>query len=282
MAERDPNEFSGNQFCGNCGAVVAPGANVCGQCGEAIQPESASHELGGDYIPYCRACGAPVAREAALQCPQCGMMPLCHEHYYPSSRTCSLCPLIESTQTGEQESPSPDTRPHGPLALPNGPGGRPAASVLCPQCGARIGGGVGYCPNCGAEQPGAGEDVQYAGFLIRLGAFIIDSLITGVPAAIITSFTDIPALGTALSVVYYVMFTYAKGQTPGKMLLGLHVVDANGLRPSLKQVFLREVIGKAISALALLIGFLWIIWDPKKRGWHDYIGGTYVIKRGRQ
>ena len=78
------------------------------------------------------------------------------------------------------------------------------------------------------------------------------------------------------------MFTYARGQTPGKMLLGLHVVDVNGEKPNLKQVLLREVIGKAVAALALLIGYLWIIWDPRKRGWHDYIGGTFVVKRERQ
>jgi len=118
--------------------------------------------------------------------------------------------------------------------------------------------------------------------LIRLGAAIIDSLITGIPAAIITSFTDVPALGTVLSVFYYVIFTYVKGQTPGKMLLRLHVVDANGNKPNLKQVLLREVIGKAIAALALLIGYLWIIWDPRKRGWHDYIAGTFVVKRERR
>ena len=93
-----------------------------------------------------------------------------------------------------------------------------------------------FCPNCGAKQEGAGEDSQYAGFLIRLGAAIIDSLITGIPAAVITSFTDIPALGTMLSVFYYVLFTYAKGQTPGQLLLGLHVVDKNGNKPNLNQV----------------------------------------------
>ena len=274
MAERDPNEFSGHQFCGNCGAAVIPGASACNQCGSPVQPEDNYREFAGDYIPYCRACGVPVAREAALNCPQCGVAPLCHEHYYPSSRTCALCPPFELSPPGEQVSGTPPKRPNGPWP-------QPAAAVPCPQCGARIRQGVEFCPNCGAEQQGAGEDSQYAGFLIRLGAAIIDSLITGVPAAIITSFTDIPAIGTVLSVVYYVMFTYARGQTPGKMLLGLHVVDANGHKPNLKQVLLREVIGKAIGALALLIGYLWIIWDPRKRGWHDYIGGTFVVKRRR-
>lgn len=274
MADRDPNEFSGQQFCGNCGATLILGATACDRCGSPVAAEETPQEITLDYIPYCRACGAPVARDAALNCPHCGVTPLCHDHYFPSSRTCALCPPFDLTP-GEQDSTSLPHRPNGPWA-------QPEVSVPCPQCGARIRQGVQFCANCGAEQEGAAEDVEYAGFMIRLGAAIIDSLITGVPAAIITSFTDIPALGTLLSVVYYVMFTYIKGQTPGKMLLGLHVVDANGFRPSLKQVFLREVIGKAIAALALLIGYLWIIWDPKKRGWHDYIGGTYVVKRERK
>ncbi len=280
MTERDPNESSESRFCGNCGASLTPGVTTCGQCGSPVPPEEDSPELSGDYIPYCRACGVPVAREAALACPKCGVTPLCREHYYPSSRTCALCPPFELTQPGE--SMQPGGQVSGTLPnRPNGPWPQPAASVPCPQCGARIRQGVQFCPNCGSQQDGAGEGSIYAGFLVRLGAAIIDSLITGVPAAIISSFTDIPAFGTVLSVVYYVIFTYARGQTPGKMLLGLHVVDEAGNKPNLRQVLLREVVGKAISALALLIGYLWIIWDPRKRGWHDHIAGTYVVKRQR-
>ena len=283
MTERDPNEFAGQQFCRDCGAAVIPGASVCKDCGtpvrqesgSPVQPEENTQEIPGDYIPYCRACGVPVAREAALNCPQCGVTPLCNEHFYPSSRTCALCPPFELAPPGEQEPSSLPNRPNGPWP-------QPAPALPCPQCGARIRQGTGFCPNCGAAQPDASADVQYAGFMIRLGAAIIDSLITGIPAAIITSFTDIPALGTLLSVVYYILFTYYRGQTPGKMILRLHVVDADGNRPNLKQVLIREVIGKAISALALLIGYLWIIWDPKKRGWHDHIAGTYVVKRARK
>ena len=189
MAERNPNESSVSQFCGNCGAAVAPGATACGRCGSPVQPEDDSQVLTGEYIPYCRACGVPVAREAALNCTKCGVTPLCRDHYYPSTRSCALCPPFELTQPGEQAT---DTAPN----RPNGPWAQPPASVPCPQCQARIRLGVEFCPNCGAEQEGAGEDSQYAGFMIRLGAAIIDSLITGVPAAVITSFTDIPALGT--------------------------------------------------------------------------------------
>ncbi len=270
MAEIGPNENPGSRFCGNCGSSVAAGATTCVHCGTFTPLEPTVIELDVDYIPYCRACGVPVAREEALHCTKCGVTPLCREHFYPSTRSCSLCPPVESA---EPEPPAFSVRPNGPWA-------QPPASIPCPQCGARIRQGVGYCPNCGAEQEGAG-DPQYAGFLIRLFAFVIDNLITGVPVTLITIFNDIPAFGTVVSVAYYVLFTYYRGQTPGKMLLGLHVEDENGNKPSLKQVLLREVIGKAISALVLLIGYLWILWDAKKRGWHDHIGGTYVVKRKR-
>ena len=61
MAAGDPNEFSANQFCGNCGTGLIPGATVCESCGAAV-PEAAGAELPSvDYIPYCRACGVPVA-----------------------------------------------------------------------------------------------------------------------------------------------------------------------------------------------------------------------------
>ena len=41
------------------------------------------------------------------------------------------------------------------------------------------------------------------------------------------------------------------------------------------------MIGKIIVFLVMFIGFIWVIWDPKKRGWHDYIGNTYVVKRNQ-
>ena len=60
------------------------------------------------------------------------------------------------------------------------------------------------------------------------------------------------------------------------------VVDGDGHKPSLRQILLREVLGKVIVFLIMFVGFLWVLWDPKKRGWHDYIGGTYVVKRQRR
>lgn len=280
MAERDPNEFSGRQFCGNCGAAVIPGASACSQCGSPVTLEEIPQEFAGGYIPYCRACGVPVAREAALNCAECGVTPLCREHYYPSSRTCALCPQFELTppggltHSGEQEFSSLPNRPNGPWP-------QSTAAVACPQCGARIRRGVEFCPNCGAEQRGAGEDTEYAGFLDRLGAAFIDLFIIVIPAGIIGAIVEIPAFEWLVVGIYHLFnayFIYNWGQTPGKKLLNIQVVDTDGNKPNLTRVVLREIFGKIVSRV-LLIGYLWVIWDRRKRGWHDYVAGTFVVKR---
>ncbi len=78
----------------------------------------------------------------------------------------------------------------------------------------------------------------------------------------------------ALIVLFFWM-TYQA--TPGKLLYDCDVVDARtGHPPTLGQAILRYL-GYFISALPLGLGFLWIIWDKRKQGWHDKIAGTVVI-----
>jgi uncharacterized RDD family membrane protein YckC len=62
--------------------------------------------------------------------------------------------------------------------------------------------------------------------------------------------------------------------TPGKMLLDCEIVDARtGKQIDFKQAILRYI----VSALPFGLGFLWIMLDKRKQGWHDKIAGTVVI-----
>ena len=123
--------------------------------------------------------------------------------------------------------------------------------------------------------------MEYIGFWVRLAAVIIDGIITGVVSAVIDLLVDTAILGSIFSLLYYVLLTGLKGQTLGKMALGIQVVDVQGNVPGIWRAFFREVIGKLISTIAFFLGFLWIIRDPRKRGWHDYIGGTFVVRKER-
>jgi uncharacterized RDD family membrane protein YckC len=83
-------------------------------------------------------------------------------------------------------------------------------------------------------------------------------------------------LGAIVSLLYVVLFHATRGQTPGKQLLGLRVVDIYGERPSLAKTLLRTF-GYVLSVLPFSLGFLWIGFDREKRALHDWLAGTYVV-----
>ena len=140
---------------------------------------------------------------------------------------------------------------------------------------------------------------EYMGFWIRAGAAIIDRvLIAGIEFVIASIGLDfvhfsVESFGisfsrfgfalwgvTLVGMIYGVLFIGLKGRTPGKFLMGIQVVDSQGKVPGLGKAFMREVPGKIVSTIVLLLGYIWVAQDPRKRGWHDHISGTYVIRRG--
>ena len=167
--------------------------------------------------------------------------------------------------------------------------------TFCPVCGAALTPGAQFCGNCGTRltpggtpapaAPAAGvptAGVEYAGFWIRFVGFIIDSIILTVIEIPISLIVDgIGArflIGLLVGIVYHVGFWVANdGATPGKMAMGIKVQMANGEPIDVGPALLRYV-GLYISALILLIGYIMIAFTPQKRGLHDYIAGTVVVK----
>ncbi|UJJ33262.1 RDD family protein [Halopseudomonas maritima] len=141
------------------------------------------------------------------------------------------------------------------------------------------------------------SEPQYAGFWLRFGATIIDSVIFGlvlmVPLTLIYGeryWIDETMVHGAWDVLlsYVVPFIATLWfwrrflGTPGKMLLRLRVVDARSGEPlPLGQCVLRYI-GYFVSALPLCLGFLWVAFDSRKQAWHDKIGGSVVIVEPRE
>jgi uncharacterized RDD family membrane protein YckC len=68
------------------------------------------------------------------------------------------------------------------------------------------------------------------------------------------------------------------GATPGKLAVGVKIVDATtGAAPSTGRLVIRLAC-YLVSALPFYLGFLWIVFDRRKQGWHDKIAGTVVIQ----
>ena len=159
---------------------------------------------------------------------------------------------------------------------------------FCDNCGAVLdqqAGGPSYAPGMPYFEQGA-QAVEYMGFWIRLAALAIDVILLGVVNLIVSAvlgdslFTTL--LNALISFGYAVIMIAWRGQTVGKMILGIQVVDSQGNIPGIGAVLLREVVGKFLSGIALGLGYLWVAWDKEKRGWHDHIAGTYVVRKSRE
>jgi uncharacterized RDD family membrane protein YckC len=141
---------------------------------------------------------------------------------------------------------------------------------------------------------------DYAGFVTRLAAFILDWLIVFLAVTVITAivsfllgfFNVTELLGTpdqvrlvvggsagGFGLIAYVLYNAAfwvlAGQTLGMRFLGLRVLRTDGRRLGWFRALVREF-GYLISAI-LFLGFLWILVDNRRQGWHDKLAGTLVV-----
>jgi uncharacterized RDD family membrane protein YckC len=144
----------------------------------------------------------------------------------------------------------------------------------------------------------ATEEFEYAGFWVRVGASLIDTLVllcVTMPLlwsiygrayfdAEQTGFIAGPAdflISWVLPAVAVITFWVFKQATPGKMLVSAKVVDAATGGPLTVSQAMIRYIGYFASTIPLFLGLIWVGIDPKKQGWHDKIAGTVVI-RSRQ
>ena len=179
--------------------------------------------------------------------------------------------------------------------------GRPSTPAELTQFGTLM-----ICPACrsrraqGVAQPAAGA---YAGFWIRFVAYVIDIIVlaigcgavqrvlvgsmfgvprfdpgTGFDIAVLAPLIGVSILIQLIGSACYEGFFIAKlGATPGKMVIGAKVVCADGSAVSLGRAFGRYF-AKILSGMVLCIGFIMIGFDSQKRGLHDLICETRVVK----
>jgi uncharacterized RDD family membrane protein YckC len=79
-----------------------------------------------------------------------------------------------------------------------------------------------------------------------------------------------------LNAGYVVVLTLAGGQTFGKMVFGVRVVDQTG-RPVTTSVALLRAIAYLVSVLPLGLGIIWMFLDSERRALHDRVAGTRVL-----
>lgn len=143
------------------------------------------------------------------------------------------------------------------------------------------------------------KELVYAGFWVRTGAAIIDSLLILViifPLLISiygwgyfdvdqTGFIAGPAdflITWVLPALAVIAFWISKQATPGKMAFSARIVDAaTGRAPSTGQLVGRYL-GYFVACLPLGLGILWVAFDRRKQGWHDKLARTVVVREARR
>lgn len=80
-----------------------------------------------------------------------------------------------------------------------------------------------------------------------------------------------------LGLAYAAYFTGTTGQTLGKMMRGLRVVDTVGRPPGYWRAFARAVLG-ALGILLMGVGLFPVFFDPAHRALHDRVFRTRVVK----
>ena len=189
----------------------------------------------------------------------------------------------------------------------------------CAECGrpapteefARFGGVLvcALCKNTYAQKlregvAPAGAQI-YAGFWVRLGAYLIDTIILAMVGSVLQlAFTGtlinmpdftprsqpaevlapmlaavgvLTLLNMAIAACYEGLFIARVGATPGKMIAGLKVIRADGGPVGMGRAFGRYF-AKILSSLTLLIGFLMAAFDAERRALHDMICDTRVVR----
>ena len=125
-----------------------------------------------------------------------------------------------------------------------------------------------------------------AGFWRRFAAAFIDGLIVTIPVLILVyvvagddAGNAANGLSTLAALVYYGYFEGATGQTPGKRVMGIRVIDAStsdGRPIGYGRAVIRYLMS-LVSGFALLLGYLWMLWDGEKQTWHDKVANAYVV-----
>ena len=166
----------------------------------------------------------------------------------------------------------------------------------CPQCRQANSSDAGFCSNCGAvlakgcpscsrqddrngifcrwcDQMLVGpQGIKTAGLGRRVGAYILDVVLFLVTLII--------------GYIIWWLFTLSRGQTPGKQLLGIRVMRADGTRSDWGWTFLREFViksvlfgtlGEILIGIPSIIDLVWAFWDKDRQTLHDKIMKTVVV-----
>ena len=246
--------------CPHCQHDNAQGAAYCNHCGSRLQLRCEScHAQNTADSKFCRQCGASLA--------------------------------AENTPGGSTR------RQH------EGQAGPSVSIAICPRCRKTNEPGAGYCFSCGlplessqetsVEQPA--KSAEPAGFWIRFVAYFVDVFVIVLVGSIFLGgysedlassdwgtelLVELEPRRLFLNALYFTVLIAVWRTTIGKRLFRVYVVRPDGSRVGPGRALARYLF-YYISGLVFFLGFIMIGLRQDKRGLHDLICDTRVLRRQR-
>lgn len=283
-------------YCQNCGQPLRSDARFCGVCGTPNYPPTLAPGQGmppaqppppgypqpapyqqtappASYPPYPQAVqhlqptwqpgSAPAQPQLAQGYPQ---------PYYPQQAMPAGQPPVQAQQPAV---PSPQTPAPAAYAV-NGPLPRPVAppgSMLAP-----IVPGATY-PVFGRRAAAFLIDIFLVLLFIAAAALPLSGVLTGLNTDTLTIILAvIVSLGSLAFLLWYPIIQPGQtGQTMGKRLLNIKVVNRRGNPPGIDRMAVRFLIGYPLCAIIMGVGFLVPLWDVQRQALDDKLVDTYVI-----
>lgn len=156
---------------------------------------------------------------------------------------------------------------------------------------------AGPDPQFGYPSPVAGQEANLglAGFWRRLVALIVDSVLLGIVAGIVSALIEAAAnvTGTSgtssirgsiefiLGLVYFGWMWSARGQTLGYMLMGLRLTRSDGSRIGVGRALIRYILIELSFGLCLIpaiVSAFMVGFGQRKQAIHDLMVDTVVIR----
>lgn len=145
----------------------------------------------------------------------------------------------------------------------------------------------------GVALPGG---LDYAGFWIRVGAYMVDYVIQLIvffalqmvvapilfapgddPGAALAGFLLAQGINMTVWIAYGTWFVGKFGATPGKMVCGLQIVRPDGSQVTYLRAFGR-IFAAMISGMIFAVGYIIAAFDSEKRALHDHMCDTRVVR----
>ncbi len=142
-------------------------------------------------------------------------------------------------------------------------------------------------PDSRADSAATDPEPVPAGFLRRFGAMVYDGLLVVslwmITLFILVGFSNTvvsgPTVQSLLFVELFAFFAYFwvfRGQTLGMLAWSLTISSTRGPAVSPTQALLR-FIAALVSFACLGLGYVWILFDPMKRGWPDLFSDSVIL-----